>query len=192
MSEHRRRITPVPAGVARPRWSVMVPTYRCARYLRETLASVVAQAPGADEMQIEVVDDCSDDEPEAVVAEFGGRVEFFRQPRNVGHVANFNTCLERARGELVHLLHGDDAVRHGFYAALGRPLEEHPEVGAVFCRYLAVDEHGRWLAVARLLADTDGVLPAWLDGLRWARSSSHRRSSSAARCTSDSAGSTRE
>ena len=50
-------LPPVPAGEARPFWSVMIPTYNCAVYLRETLASVLAQDPGPDRMQIEVVDD---------------------------------------------------------------------------------------------------------------------------------------
>ena len=159
----RAPVPPVPEGALRPLWSVMVPTYRCAHHLRLALESVLAQDPGPEAMQIEVVDDASDDDPEAVVAEFGGRVSFFRQPRNVCHVANFNTCLARSRGRLVHLLHGDDAVRSGFYARLGAALQEHADVGAAFCRFLAMDEGGRWLAVAPLLAEEDGVLSGWLE-----------------------------
>jgi GT2 family glycosyltransferase len=149
---------------ARPLWSVMVPTYECAGFLRETLRSVLAQDPGPELMQIEVVDDASSDDPEAVVRELGeGRVEFFRQPRNVGHVENFNTCLRRARGQLVHLLHGDDAVREGFYATMARPFEERPDLGAAFCRYIAMDENGNWLVVSPLERRTSGVLDGWLD-----------------------------
>jgi glycosyltransferase involved in cell wall biosynthesis len=113
----------------------MIPAHDCAGYLRETLASVLAQDPGPDQMQIEVVDDASSDDPRGAVDELGqGRVGFFRQPRNVGHVANFNTCLERSRGQLVHLLHGDDCVRDGFYVAMQRLLEREVEAGAASCR----------------------------------------------------------
>ncbi|HZG65515.1 MAG TPA: glycosyltransferase, partial [Herpetosiphonaceae bacterium] len=71
----RASITPVRDGAPRPLWSVMIPTYNCARYLRGTLESVLAQDPGPDHMQIEVVDDGSQDDPAAVVAEVGrGRV----------------------------------------------------------------------------------------------------------------------
>jgi hypothetical protein len=35
----------------------------------------------------------------------------------VGHIKNFETCLQRAQGSLVHLLHGDDYVLDGFYCA---------------------------------------------------------------------------
>ena len=64
----------MPPGTDRPRWSVMIPTYNCADHLRAALAGVLAQDPGPEEMQIEVVDDASEDDPESVVAELGGGV----------------------------------------------------------------------------------------------------------------------
>ena len=87
-------IASVPEDGNRPFWSVMIPTYNCAYYLERTLKSVLEQDRGPDEMQIEVVDDCStEDDPEAVVKEIGKeRASFFRQPRNVGVTANFNIC----------------------------------------------------------------------------------------------------
>jgi glycosyltransferase involved in cell wall biosynthesis len=143
----------------------MIPTYNCASYLRETLRSVLAQDLGPETMQIEVVDDHSTkDDPEAVVAELGqGRVSFFRQPVNAGHVRNFNTCLQRSRGQLVHLLHGDDQVRSGFYQKIGRAFADHPEIGAAFCRYMAMDEDGHWQHIVRLEQRQSGILPGWLE-----------------------------
>ena len=162
MTEHqfRERILPLGTEDVRPLWSVMIPTYHCAGYLRSTLESVLAQDPGVEQMQIEVVDDHStSDDPEAVVREFAGdRVAFYRQPQNVGHVRNFTTCLQRSRGRLVHLLHGDDAVLPGFYAALARPLLAHPELGAAFCRHVYVDERGSWQAISRLHRNEAGPL----------------------------------
>jgi glycosyltransferase involved in cell wall biosynthesis len=130
----------------------MIPTYNCAHYLEATLRSVLAQDPGPEAMQIEVVDDHSTaDDPEEVVARLGrGRVGFHRQPENVGVVANLNACLQRSRGELVHLLHGDDYVGEDFYRTLEGDLREHPEAGAAYCRHLSIDEEGRLLDVARL------------------------------------------
>lgn len=162
---HRAVVPPLHGSVTRPVWSVMIPTYNCARYLRCALTSVLSQDPGVDLMQIEVVDDCSTaDDPEAIVREVGhGRVSFFRQDRNVGHVRNFDTCLQRSRGNLVHLLHGDDYVLDGFYATMGRPFEEHPNIGAAFCRHVAIDEDGHWFAVSPLLQRESGIPHDWLE-----------------------------
>lgn len=75
---NRADIDAVPDGVRRPLWSVMIPTYNCADYLKETLASVLTQDPCTGLMQIEVVDDCStEDDSATVVEDVGhGRVTF--------------------------------------------------------------------------------------------------------------------
>ncbi len=151
-------IAALPADGDRPLWSVMVPAYNCADYLRETLASVLAQDPGPEHMQIEVVDDHSSDDPKAVVDELGaGRIEYYRQPRNTGHVHNFNTCIEHARGRLIHILHGDDTVRDRFYQTMQQPFHDHPELGAAFCRHIYVSETGEETATARLHQRESGV-----------------------------------
>jgi glycosyltransferase involved in cell wall biosynthesis len=144
----------------------MIPTYNCAEYLRQTLASVLAQDPGPDVMQITVVDDHSTlDDPAAVVEELGrGRVEFYRQPHNVGIVKNFKTTLELSRGKLIHQLHGDDLVGDGFYQKLQRAFMENPEIGAAFCRHIIIDEHSHWQHISELEQQENGVLPnSWLD-----------------------------
>ena len=161
----RAQISPVADGVARPQWSVMIPTFNCAEQLPAALASVLSQDPGPELMQIEVIDDCSaDDDPEAVVREIGGdRITFVRQPRNVGHVANFATCLQRSRGHLVHMLHGDDAVRDGFYRTMQRPFAIRPDIGAAFCRYISIGERGHWQTISALEQSKSGVLHDWLE-----------------------------
>jgi glycosyltransferase involved in cell wall biosynthesis len=138
----------------------MIPTYKGTRYLSKTLASVLAQAPAADEMQIEVIDDGSPDtRAQQLVSEIAGdRVSFFRKPRNEGLLANFNTCIERARGELVHILHDDDAVLPGFYTTANAVLVKDPSLGALFCRFILIDGHERWREVSPLLCQTSRKL----------------------------------
>jgi glycosyltransferase involved in cell wall biosynthesis len=137
-------VAPVPDGTPRPLWSVMIPTFNCAKYLRLTLQSVLAQAPDPTQMQIEVVDDCSTkDDPEAVVREVGqGRVQFHRKPQNGGAIPNFNTCIERSCGQLVHILHGDDLVLPGFYEKMGAAAAAKPQFALYGSRCFFVDEEG--------------------------------------------------
>ncbi len=137
-------IEKVPEGVKRPKWSVMIPTYNCAGFLRKTLESVLSQDLGEELMQIEVVDDCSTlDNPEAVVNEIGkGRVRFYRKPKNAGAIANFNTCIERSRGELVHILHGDDWVLPGYYKTIEQCAANFPYASLFSSRVFYTDESG--------------------------------------------------
>jgi len=145
-----------------PKWSVMIPSYNADRHLSEAIRSVLAQDPGFDVMQIEVVDDGSAIDPTPLVRRLSdGRVTVHRHSVNRGHVATFNTCIERARGELVHLLHADDAVRPGFYERLGAALDAHPDAGAAFCRYIAIDSDGNWTGIAALEEPRAGILAGW-------------------------------
>ena len=166
VADYRARIPQVVPDASRPLWSVMIPTFNCASYLRETLRGVLVQDRGPDAMQIEVVDDHSADNPQAVVQEIGrGRVIFHRQPRNVGTTLNFQACIARARGRLVHLLHGDDYVLDGFYASMERAFASRPEIGAAFCRHLFVNAQGEKLAVSDLEQPASGILENWLERL---------------------------
>jgi glycosyltransferase involved in cell wall biosynthesis len=158
-SVYRDPVPPLPVDANRPKWSVMIPSYNCGRHLRVALEGVLAQDPGPADMQIEVVDDCSIDDPENVVREVGGnRVAYFRQPTNVGHILNFQTCLTRARGEIIHLLHGDDLVRPGFYKELARAFNARPNIGAAFCRPTYIDEKGLELSIAPEEQQYSGLL----------------------------------
>jgi GT2 family glycosyltransferase len=161
---YRAKLQPVPDGIKRPLWSVMIPTYHCADYLREALSSVLAQDPGPEIMQIEVIDDHSTrDDPAVVIEELGcGRVGFYRQQQNVGYIKNFETCLQRSNGKLIHILHGDDYVREGFYNKLGRAFELHPEIGAAFCRHILVNEEDRKQQLTWLEQHQSGILSNWL------------------------------
>jgi glycosyltransferase involved in cell wall biosynthesis len=68
-------IAPVGDRDGRPFWSVMIPSYNSADLLAETLASVLDQDPGPEEMQIEVVDDASTDgRVDAVIRRIAGLV----------------------------------------------------------------------------------------------------------------------
>jgi GT2 family glycosyltransferase len=123
----------------------MIPCFNSAALLADALESVLVQDPGADLMQIEVVDDASTlDDPRAVVERVaGGRAGYFRQPHNVGAPANFTTCVRRSRGRWVHILHSDDLVRPDFYGRYRARIEACPDVAMVGARTRVVDADGR-------------------------------------------------
>lgn len=140
-------IQPIFSDEPRPLWSVMIPVFNCSGFLRQTLESVLTQDTGASQMQIEVVDDGSTDaDIEEMVRTIGnGRISYYRQSKNVGSLWNFKTCIDRANGKLVHILHGDDRVRPGFYSSMGNLFNSYPSIGAGFCRYAYINEQSEFL-----------------------------------------------
>ena len=154
------------SGASRPFWSVMIPTYNpSAEFLEETVRSVLAQAPGADEMQIEIVDDCSSDFDLGDFARrFEGRVTTHRNPARLGLAGNWNTCVMRARGRWVHILHQDDLVLDGFYRRLREGTQIEPAVGAAVCQHYQIDDVGaRKVLLSRIKAQSPGVLETWIE-----------------------------
>lgn len=157
-------IKPLPDHESRPQWSVMIPVYNCSSYLPETLDAVLQQALPEHRMQIEVIDDCSTDmDVEALVMKIGkGRVRYFRQPQNVGSLRNFETCINRATGYLVHILHGDDLIKPGYYDSMQRLFDRYPQIGAAFCRYVYVGQSSKPLYYRNPEMDNPGILEDWL------------------------------
>lgn len=160
------RIAPVDRNIAKPLWSVMIPTYNCSNYLEETIGSVLLQDAGPARMQIEVIDDHSTDaDVEALVKKIGkGRVGFFRQEKNVGSLRNFETCLNRSKGKWIHLLHGDDLVVQGFYKEIETLFTDFPEAGAAFTGHIDIDSVGNQIHDnSRKILDKPGIIDDWLN-----------------------------
>jgi hypothetical protein len=59
----------------------------------------------------------------------------------VGSLRNFETCLNRSRGIFIHILHGDDKVREGFYQEIEELFNENPEAGAAFTDFSLIDKN---------------------------------------------------
>jgi len=158
-------VEPVSERINRPFWSVMIPTYNSSQYLEQTLHSVLEQDPGPDEMQIKVIDDCSPkNDPENLVREIGkNRVDFYRQPQNLGISGNWNSCIQQARGHWIHILHQDDLVLPGFYHRLRSPLTKDPTIGAAFCRNIYMDGDSNWQSLSPLERKTPGILSGWIE-----------------------------
>jgi glycosyltransferase involved in cell wall biosynthesis len=156
-------ITGTEGSGTRPYWSVMIPTYNPRTdYLEQTLRSVLQQDPGPDQMQIEVVDDCSkDDTASEVTRRVGaGRVTFHAESQNRGLAHNWNRCIERARGHWVHILHQDDIVLPGFYDRL-RKAVECSDAGAIFCRHAWMNSKGHWIQLSELHRESPGLFDDW-------------------------------
>lgn len=99
--------------------SVLVPNFNYARYIGETIESVLIQTPG--DFEIVVSDNASTDSSVAVVRGFTDeRVRVSVNACNVGFAPNLERVAALARGRRMLLLSSDDRMRPGALAAYAK------------------------------------------------------------------------
>ena len=102
-----------------PALSVMIPNYNYARYIGETINSVLIQAPRG--VEVVVCDNASTDDSVDVIKKYvDERVRLSVNPCNVGFAANLERVASMARGDRMILLSSDDRMATGAVAAYER------------------------------------------------------------------------
>ncbi|MBD2532170.1 glycosyltransferase [Nostoc flagelliforme FACHB-838] len=128
----------------RPFWTVVIPVYNRTNYLLECLASVLVQWPGAEQMEILVIDNASTPPLFDLVNSIGrGVIRYYRNQENIGVLPNHNVGISLSRGQWIHILHDDDCVLPGFYNRLQQSLQGCPDsIGAAFGNFEYFNEKG--------------------------------------------------
>ncbi|MQY15628.1 hypothetical protein SRB5_58140 [Streptomyces sp. RB5] len=108
-----------------PRFSIVIPSYGVQAFIRECLESVLAQ--DFTDFEVIAVDDCSTDGTGVIIDEFAARdprVIAVHREENGGLGQTRNTGVDRARGDYLLFLDGDDTYRPGSLRALADRLAE--------------------------------------------------------------------
>lgn len=110
----------------RPRFSIIVPVYNVAYYLRDCLDSVRQQS--VTDWECICVDDGSGDGSEGILDEYVARDKRFRviHQKNAGVGAARNKGLDAARGEWILFLDGDDVWHPELFREVSRMIAEYP------------------------------------------------------------------
>ncbi len=125
----------------RPKLTVCIPTCNGARFLAESIQSVLGQSFG--DFELLIVDDASDDDSRGVSGSFSDpRVRLFSNASRLGLVGNWNRCLDLARGEYICIFHQDDVMEPDNVSSKVAFLDEHPSAGFVYSSVLQVDAGG--------------------------------------------------
>lgn len=139
--------------MTRPLVSVVIPNHNYARFLSQTIESVLAQSYG--NVEIVVVDDGSTDDSIAILRGYKEHVRWVEQP-NQGVATARNRGVTESDGELVAFLDADDVwLPQKLVRQVQRFLDE-PELGLVHCGVEDINEMG-----APLRSHTDG-LQGWV------------------------------
>lgn len=111
--------------------SIAVTMYRRLDFLEKALESAVSQTVP---VKVRLYDDGCQNEKELrkILARFGDRVEYWRNPTTLGLFRNMNACIENSPTPWVSILHDDDLLAPDF---VERILEVAPEVDrcSLFC-----------------------------------------------------------
>lgn len=88
--------------------SIIMPSYNTAKYIAESIRSILAQT--YDNWELLIVDDCSTDNTDEIVTPFlsDERIKYFKNEKNSGAAISRNKALREAEGKWIAFLDSDD------------------------------------------------------------------------------------
>jgi glycosyltransferase involved in cell wall biosynthesis len=121
--------------------SIVTPSYNQARFLEETLRSVLEQ--DYEPIEYLVVDDGSTDGSAEIVERYADRLAWWTRQENAGQVAALNRGFERSTGEYMGYLNSDDTLLPGAVRRMVEEFERDPDLWLVYGDALYTDERSR-------------------------------------------------
>lgn len=112
---------------------IAIPCYQYGRYLRQCVASVLAQ--GIPDVRIRIIDNASMDDSVAVARQLAAedaRIEVIARPTNLGPHASFNAGVDWARADYFMVLCADDLLTPGALRRAVSVMEQHPDVSFAY------------------------------------------------------------
>lgn len=130
-----------PATEVTPTVSIIIPAYKVAPFIRETLDSVFAET--FTDFEAIVINDDSPDTPqlEQALESYSGKIIYLKQP-NRGAGAARNSGLRVARGEYVAFLDGDDMWLPEFLAEQLKLIRSDGGYDLVYADAINISERG--------------------------------------------------
>lgn len=111
-----------------PKVSICMPVYNQEFLVSESINSALKQ--DYKDKEILIIDDCSSDDTYLACRDYQVRV--YRNKSNIGLAANLDLLVEKARGEYIILLCGDDLFTHpSVIKDMVRIFETHKKVGVI-------------------------------------------------------------
>lgn len=115
--------------------SICLPTFNGAKYLRLALEDALSQS--FSDFELLIRDDNSEDESFEVIQEFAAQDKRIRAELNskrLGLFANYNACMEQARGAYIKLFAQDDRWHSSTLARCVEALKNSPTASLLTCK----------------------------------------------------------
>jgi glycosyltransferase involved in cell wall biosynthesis len=121
--------------------SIITPSFNQAKYLEQTIQSVLTQDYPA--IEYIVIDGASTDGSVEIVEKYAHKLAYWISEKDHGQAEAINKGFARASGDVVAWLNSDDYYLPDTISAAVKVIEENPDAVLVYGNMLAVDEQGR-------------------------------------------------
>lgn len=127
--------------------SIVMPTYKCGRFIEESIRSVQSQT--YQKWELVIVDDCSEDDTSEIVMRLktqDERINLYHNAMNSGAAVTRNAALRHAKGRWIAFLDSDDLWEP---TKLEKQIKFMEENGYAFSyhEYVEIDEQDKELGI---------------------------------------------
>ncbi len=121
------------------RFDIVTPSFNQAKYLGETMESVLAQEGPGVEVFYYVLDGGSTDGSVDIIRSYAPRLAYFRSAKDDGQSAAIAEGLAMGGGEIVAWINSDDAYPPGAFRKVSDFFAAHPDVDVLYGDCLMTD-----------------------------------------------------
>ncbi len=127
--------------------SIIITNYNYGNYLHRCIRSCLNQSLPADQFEIIVVDDSSNDNSDNIIEEYKSLPNFtyIKNKKNFGVAKSSNNAIRKSKGKFIVRVDSDDYVTREFTNILSYYLLENPEYLGAACDYYLVNDNGKKL-----------------------------------------------
>lgn len=123
-----------------PEVSIIVAAYNAEKYIERAIRSCINQSFPDNNYETLVIDDGSTDATSRICAEYAKDIKYHRSEENRGLPATINVGIRHARSRYVIRVDADDYVHEDFIKVLHLYMSMNPDIQAVACDYLVIDQ----------------------------------------------------